>query len=243
MTWVCQVFDGNPLTSYAVVFLEAAGFNETQTFDLNIGISSCFVAGVLICYLLFLYFGCRTIYLIGLGGMFTTLVLIGALGFNPNHGHQLSIGYLLIVCTLVNTICMGPTCYPVVSETPSGQLRYKTISIGRFVYNIAGLIQNSITPRMLSSTSWNWGARSGSFYAGTNLLCFIWCWFRLPETKDRSFGEIDLLFENKVCARKFKTTKADQFAQNEMLEARAEEVGQQFDGKNKLMHVEYHGIA
>lgn len=58
-------------------------------------------------------------------------------------------------------------------------------------------------------TAWNWGAKAGLFYAGTNLLCNIWCWFRLPETKDRTFGEIDLLFDNKVHARKFKYTKVD----------------------------------
>jgi MFS transporter, SP family, general alpha glucoside:H+ symporter len=57
--------------------------------------------------------------------------------------------------------------------------------------------------------AWNWGAKSGLFYAGTNLLCLIWCFFRLPETKGRSFGEIDLLFENKVSARMFKYTKVD----------------------------------
>jgi SP family general alpha glucoside:H+ symporter-like MFS transporter len=57
--------------------------------------------------------------------------------------------------------------------------------------------------------AWNWGAKAGFFYAGTNLLCNIWCWFRLPETKDRSFGEIDLLFEHNVSARKFKSTEAD----------------------------------
>lgn len=58
-------------------------------------------------------------------------------------------------------------------------------------------------------SAWNWGAKAGLFYAGTNLLCNIWCWFRLPETKDRTFGEIDLLFENNVPARKFKYTKVD----------------------------------
>lgn len=57
--------------------------------------------------------------------------------------------------------------------------------------------------------AWGWGAKTGFFYAGTNLLCLIWCWFRLPESKDRSFGELDILFENKVPARKFRTTKAD----------------------------------
>lgn len=56
---------------------------------------------------------------------------------------------------------------------------------------------------------WNWGAKAALFYAGTNLLCNLWCWFRLPETKDRSFGEIDLLFDNKVAARKWKYTNVD----------------------------------
>jgi len=41
------------------------------------------------------------------------------------------------------------------------------------------------------------------------MLCIIWCYFRLPETKDRTFGEIDLLFEHKVPARKWKSTKVD----------------------------------
>lgn len=59
------------------------------------------------------------------------------------------------------------------------------------------------------NTGWNWGAKTAFFYAGTNLLCNIWCWFRLPETRGRPFGEIDLLFENKVHARKFRTTDVD----------------------------------
>ncbi|KAJ9615775.1 hypothetical protein H2200_001852 [Cladophialophora chaetospira] len=237
MTWMSQVLDGNPLTSYAVVFLEAAGFNEIQTFDINISISACFVIGVLICYLIFPFFGRKTIYLSGLSSMFVILVVlsvqsyfeptpsIGGLGFADGHDVKLATGILLVFCTLVNTICMGPTCYPIVAETPSGPLRYKTIAIGRFMYNIVSLIQNTITPRMLSSTSWNWGAKAGLFYAGTNLCCIIWCFFRLPETKDRTFGEIDLLFENHVPARKFKSTKVDQFAHGAIFEAKTEEAG------------------
>jgi SP family general alpha glucoside:H+ symporter-like MFS transporter len=59
------------------------------------------------------------------------------------------------------------------------------------------------------SEAWDWGGKAALFYAGTNLLCNIWCWFRLPETNGRSFGEIDLLFEHKISARKFKSTKVD----------------------------------
>lgn len=76
MTWTCQIFDGNPLTSYAVVFLEAAGFDTTQTFDLNMGVNACFVVGPLICFCIFPYFGRRTIYMAGLAGMFVIQVIV-----------------------------------------------------------------------------------------------------------------------------------------------------------------------
>ena len=41
------------------------------------------------------------------------------------------------------------------------------------------------------------------------MICNVWCWFRLPETKDRTFGEIDIMFDNKVSARQFKYTTVD----------------------------------
>lgn len=171
--------------------------------------------------------------------MFFCLVAIGGLGFTSGKNVEMAIGILLVISTLCNMITVGPACYPIVAETPSGRLRYKTIVIGRFVYNLTGIFSNSLTPRMISSTcksfyysanrtltfnswlcpffktncylsvAWNWGAKAGLFYAGTNLLCNIWCWFRLPETKDRTFGEIDVLFDNKVPARKFKYTKVN----------------------------------
>ena len=163
--------------------------------------------------------------------MFVTLVVIGGLAFSDKQSAQLAQGIVLVISTVVNESTLGPGCYPIVSETPSGRLRYKTIAIGRFAYNLTNIFQNAVTPRMFSPTgepfhsrgfvnrkiisdflcylAWNWGGKAGLFYAGTNLLCNVWCWFRLPETKARPFGEIDLLFEHKISARKFKRTKVD----------------------------------
>jgi MFS transporter, SP family, general alpha glucoside:H+ symporter len=87
MTWAAQILDGNPLTSYAVVFLEAAGFNETQTFDINISISASFVLGPLICYLIFPIAGRKTIYMSGLAGMFVLLVVV-SFGAQSYHNHR-----------------------------------------------------------------------------------------------------------------------------------------------------------
>jgi MFS transporter, SP family, general alpha glucoside:H+ symporter len=209
VVWAAQILCGNAILGYSVEFLEAAGFSELQAFDVNISLSACYIIGGIICWLLFPHVGRATIYMGGLTFMFFCLVAIGGLGFASGTSAQLAIGILLVISTLCNMITTGPACYPIVAETPSGKLRYKTIVIGRITYNLTNIFSNSVTPRMLSALSWNWGAKAGLFYAGTNLLCNIWCWFRLPETKDRSFGEIDLLFDNRVPARKFKHTKVD----------------------------------
>jgi MFS transporter, SP family, general alpha glucoside:H+ symporter len=82
--------------------------------------------------------------------MFFILIVIGGLGFTTGKSAQLAIGILLVISTLVNMITTGPACYPIVAETPSGRLRYKTIVIGRFTYNLTGIFNNSVTPRMLS---------------------------------------------------------------------------------------------
>lgn len=84
--------------------------------------------------------------------MFCCLVAIGALGFHSSQSAQMAVGILLVVSTLANMTTIGPVCYPIVAETPSGRLRYKTITIGRFVYNVTGIFSNSVTPRMLSAT-------------------------------------------------------------------------------------------
>lgn len=84
--------------------------------------------------------------------MFFCLVTIGGLSWGPGKDSQLAIGIILVISTLCNMIAIGPTCYPIVAETPSGRLRYKTITIGRFVYNLTSIFSNSVTPRMLSPT-------------------------------------------------------------------------------------------
>lgn len=152
VVWAAQILCGNAILGYSIVFLEAAGFSPYAALDLNIGLSACYIVGGMICWLLFPRFGRATIYMSGLTFMFFCLVAIGGLGFTTSKHAELAIGILLIVSTLANMITIGPVCYPIVAETPSGRLRYKTITIGRFVYNLTGIFSNSVTPHMISST-------------------------------------------------------------------------------------------
>jgi SP family general alpha glucoside:H+ symporter-like MFS transporter len=64
---------------------------------------------------------------------------------------------------------------------------------------------------MINPTAWNWHNFAGFFWAGTCFLCIVFAYFFVPEPTGRTFAELDLLFERKVPARKFKDTKVDVF--------------------------------
>lgn len=157
--------------------------------------------------------GRRTLYLWGLGILFSLLMIVGGMGVaGTSRGPSLAAGSLLMIYTFVYDITIGPVCYALVADIPSTRLKIKTVVLARNFYNIGGIINNTLMPRMLLNTEWNWGAKTGFFWAGACILLLIYMYFRLPEPKGRTYGELDVLFENGVSARKFRTTKVDQFA-------------------------------
>lgn len=212
VTWAFQWLCGNPLMAYSVVFYQRAGISETNAFNLNIIMNTTYMIGTVISWKLMDHFGRRTIYTSGGVISCFVLALIGGLGFGSGTSISWAIGSLLIAFAFFYNCTIGPVCYSIVSEIPSGRLRAKTIVLARLSYNLTGLVTNTITPRMLTPDAWNWGARGALFYLGTCALVTLWCFFRLPETRHRSFGEIELLFEKKISARKFSSTEVDQFA-------------------------------
>jgi SP family general alpha glucoside:H+ symporter-like MFS transporter len=173
------------------------------------------------------HFGRRSLYLSGQALTFLFVLLIGILACIPQHYTSIpvrhsaaggvtggpvnhhptplnwTIAALLLAFTLTYDATLGPICYSLVSEIPSTRLRSKTIVLARNCYNISGIVTNIITPRMLNPTAWGWGAKAGFFWAGTSIVGIVWSFWRLPEPKGLSFGELDELFEKEVHARRF----------------------------------------
>ncbi len=58
-------------------------------------------------------------------------------------------------------------------------------------------------PFALNVDEANWGGKIGFLFAFTGVLCTIWCFFCLPESKGRTFEELDVLFERGVESRRF----------------------------------------
>lgn len=67
----------------------------------------------------------------------------------------------------------------------------------------------------MNPKAWNLKGYTGFVWGGCAWLVFVWAYFRLPETKDRTFHELDILFAKQVPARKFATTDVDAFDEND----------------------------
>ena len=167
--------------------------------------------GTLISWSLMSKIGRRKLYIYGLWALFVQLIIIGGLGFSSSKSAQWAVGSLLLVFTFAYNCTVGPVCYAIVAEISSTRLRQKTVVLARMTYNACSLLNNSLLPLQLNPLAWGWGAKDGLFWAGITLICIVWCIFRLPESKGRSYAELNLLFENRIKAWKFRTTKVDAF--------------------------------
>lgn len=215
-SWMVQSWCGASFMGYSTYFYQQAGMAEENSFNMSLAQYALGAVGTLSSWFLMQYFGRRTLYLMGQVAMFTFLFTIGCASFagKENVAAQWAIGSLLLVYAFSYNCTVGPVCYSLVSELTSTRLRTKSVVMARNSYNIMNIITNIITPRMLNPTAWNWGAKSGYFFAGTCAICFLWTFFRLPEPKGRTYAELDILFEQRVSARKFASTVVDRLDQN-----------------------------
>ena len=51
---------------------------------------------------------------------------------------------------------LGPTCYAIISETPSTRLKNKTLAFARFCYSIQGIVFNILNAYMINPTAFGW---------------------------------------------------------------------------------------
>jgi len=213
ISYLAQTLCGSALMGFSVQFYQRAGLSTEDSFSFNIGQSAMGAVGTVLSWFIMSYFGRRTIYIAGMAGLCLLLILVGGLGFADasSKGPSLAIGTLLLIYTMWYDLTIGPICYAIVAEMPSTRLKIKTVVMARALGNCFGFMNNALMPNFLGVNSWNWGAKTGLFWAGFCLIFLIWAFFRLPEPKDRTFAELDILFERKIPARKFAETVLDEF--------------------------------
>ncbi|KAJ5758216.1 uncharacterized protein N7511_006910 [Penicillium nucicola] len=217
LTFAAQPFCGTSMGGTPTYFFVQAGLPASISFKMSVGGLGLAFVGTVISWYLLHSFGRRTLYLWGLGLLTIILFIVGfvSVGAGDSVQGNYAQATMMLVWLLVYYLTVGPICYAIISETSSTRLRNKSVCLARIVYYIAQIICNVVNPYMLNPTAGDWKGKTGFFWGGWALLFFVWTFFRLPETKGKTFEELDILFSRKVKARDFGKYRVDAYAQGE----------------------------
>lgn len=150
-------------------------------------------------------FGRRAIYNTGMVFMTLLLFVIGFLSIPTNNkGAVWAMATLMDIWTFTYQMTVGPICFVIISEISATRLRSKTIAIATAVQAAATIVTTVAMPYMLNTEEANLGGKAGFLFGGISFLCLVWCYLRLPESRGRTFEELDILFQRRIPARQFK---------------------------------------
>ncbi|KAF7529429.1 hypothetical protein G7054_g9862 [Neopestalotiopsis clavispora] len=214
LAFMAQPFCGSAMGGTPTYFFVQAGLPTSISFQMSVGGLGLASLGTIISWWLMSVFGRRTLYLWGLGLLTLILMTVGfiSVGAGDSTAGNYAQASMMMVWLLTYYLTVGPICYAIIGETSSTRLRNKSVCLSRIAYYISQIVCNVINPYMLNPTAGNWRGKTGFFWGGCSAVFCAWTWFRLPETKNKTYEELDILFVNGVKARDFAKYKVDAYA-------------------------------
>lgn len=162
-------------------------------------------------WVLLSFFGRRTIYIIGITCNICLMLGIGIAAFVGGNGSDWAQSILLMLWPFVTCWSVGSVAFSIVSEIGSTRLRAKTIAFARNSWNLTFITFSAFTPYLINPDAAGLKGKAAFIFVVLGILCLIYVIFRLPETKGRTYEELDVLFMRKVKARDFKKTVVDAY--------------------------------
>ncbi|KAM0562954.1 hypothetical protein ACHAPJ_001797 [Fusarium lateritium] len=204
MGFLSQITNGGALCYSGSFFFQMTGIGPDASYGIALGGTGIAFVGTIISWFYIYKFGRRTIWLSGFSFLVVILWIIAFLAV-PKQTLKLAWAQsiLCIVWLGAYSMSVGPIIYTIVAEIGSTRLRTQTVVLARSTYYVGNIICGGLLqPEMLSPGSWNIKGKTAFFWAGLATLTLLWGYFRMFETKDRTFGEMDYMFQNGIPARK-----------------------------------------
>ncbi|KAF5572446.1 major facilitator superfamily domain-containing protein, partial [Fusarium pseudocircinatum] len=201
---VMQQFCGFPLCgNYLAYFLTLSGLSNAFLITLISNLLS--LGAVLVSFALIEHVGRRKQLLAGGFAMIPCLLAITILGWvgrgTLSNGQALAA--FSIIWSVLYYISLGAIGWTFVGEISSTRLRAKTSSLATVTNALCNLAWAIAIPYLINKEEANLGPKAGVVFLGPAIILCSIAFFIIPETKGKSFAELDDLFEKRTPARKF----------------------------------------
>ncbi|SNX82070.1 related to monosaccharide transporter [Melanopsichium pennsylvanicum] len=186
-------------TTYATVFLTQLGLGDP--FVLTVYAYLCQVAGATLAIVALEKVGRRALALPGFVVLTVIDMAAGGLAFytgSPNAAKAISA--LAMVFNFFWTLCFYSISLLMPSELPTQRLRNYTMSYAIGCGQATAVVTTLALPQITASDAGNLAAKAYLIFGGCMFVITILAFFLLPETKGRTFFEIDQLYANRIPA-------------------------------------------
>jgi SP family general alpha glucoside:H+ symporter-like MFS transporter len=137
--------------------------------------------------------------------MFWSIVIAGtSLAGTSNTAANTALLAFMITWSMLYTGTVGCYGWAVAQETASQATRPKTISFTLICQQLTALMLSSVFPYFINPDQLNWGGKVMFLFVGAELFIITGLWLCQPETKNRTYADIELLYAAGVPPRQFK---------------------------------------
>ncbi|EGX89337.1 maltose permease [Cordyceps militaris CM01] len=204
----CQHFVGIIFVlGFSSYFFQLAGLPTGSSFNMGVGVTACGLAGNIVSWFTVNSLGRRKLFLGGMGILTTILLLIGILDLVHTGGAKWAQAALTVIYAFFYFLSLGAMAFTILSETSSTTLRAQSIALATATQAVMGTAFNFAIPYMINPDEGNLKGKVGFVFGGLGLLASIGSYFLIPELKDRTFDEIDAMFQRRIQPRKMGSYK------------------------------------
>ncbi|RAH50374.1 sugar porter family MFS transporter [Aspergillus brunneoviolaceus CBS 621.78] len=208
----------NFITSYGIVFFSQIGI--TNSFLIQMGLYLTPMPAVWLNQYCVERFGRRVMLLVSCSLVCVVLFVVGGAGTATDKTMSLDqvIVAMVYIFMVVFNLALGPAVWVVTSEISTGPNRSKLMATSTGTNWFFSWVVTFTFPYLFNADGANLSARVGFIYGGLMFGAALWIYFFLPETAGRSLEDIQVMFENGVPARKFKSYEIPQTTRLAVLE-------------------------
>lgn len=85
---------------------------------------------------------------------------------------------------------VGPVAFVILCEISATKVRSKTIAVATAVQATLGIVMTVAIPYLVNPDQANARGKIGFFFGGLAAIGLAWSYFRVPETKGRTYEEV-----------------------------------------------------